>query len=179
MLKAHRIGGTAAEVRYYAALGRDAHEYYSESVRPGVWLGEGAMRLGLWRDVEEDVFADLLRGKSPDGKNVWVAPPKNSKKKRRCRVDLTFQVPKSVSIALSQASPDMREEIIQRCEKALKETLRAFTEFCAVTRQKRLSARRCRACWCNLSARHGSPVGRQSSRSASSLALRATNYGDS
>ena len=81
MLKAHRIGGTAAEVRDYAALGRDAHEYYSESVRPGVWLGEGAMRLGLWRDVEEDVFADLLRGKSPDGKNVWVAPPKNSKKK--------------------------------------------------------------------------------------------------
>ena len=52
-------------------------------------------------------------------------------------MDLTFQVSKSVSIAWSQASPDMREEIIQRCEKALKETLRAFTEFCAVTRRGR------------------------------------------
>lgn len=137
MLKCHAIGGSTAEVKYYTALGRDAHEYYSERTRPGRWFGAGAAEIGLAGDVTEEVFGNLLVGKSPDGKSVWVQPPKNSELKRRCGFDLTFQVPKSVSAAWAQASTARRDEIISACERALQNTLEVFEQFCSGTRRGR------------------------------------------
>ena len=75
----------------------------------GLLEGEGAAALGLSGGVEADVFRSLLRGFHPqDGTRlVHNAGSPN----RRGGWDLTWSVPKSVSIAWSQAEGDVRQEI--------------------------------------------------------------------
>ena len=61
------------------------------------WQGKGAAKLHLSGPVEQATFQQLLRGQTPDGKNLHgrrIDPPKH-----RAATDYTFSAPKSVSIA--------------------------------------------------------------------------------
>lgn len=69
--------------------------YYTQDHPPASWYGKGAAALGLSEDSADRLFADLLRGKLPNGEEI----PGGQGGKRRAGTDLTISAPKSVSIA--------------------------------------------------------------------------------
>lgn len=70
-------------------------DYYTQDHPPASWYGKGAAALGLSEDNADRLFADLLRGKLPNGEEI----PGGQGGKRRAGTDLTISAPKSVSIA--------------------------------------------------------------------------------
>lgn len=98
----------AGQGDYYLSLSRTDDYYLAGGETAGFWVGTGAAALGLWGDVDPEQFRNLLKGFSPDGERKLV---KNADAERRAGWDLTWSVPKSVSVAWSQAEPDVRERI--------------------------------------------------------------------
>ncbi|WP_425399072.1 MobF family relaxase [Aeoliella sp.] len=137
MLSIKAISHTAGHVEYYANLGSaENHDYYSEEgVRPGRWWGEGAKHLGLEGVVSPQVFANLLEGKSPDGKRHLVQQNGTATRKRRAGFDLTWSVPKSLSVLWSQLSDSDRGVLDELAERALHRALEAYVELCGVARR--------------------------------------------
>ncbi len=98
----------AGQGEYYLSLAA-TDDYYASGHEPaGYWLGQGASALGLSGEVERAHFRNLLHGLSADGKKKFV---RNADAERRAGWDLTWSVPKSVSVAWSQAEPATREHI--------------------------------------------------------------------
>lgn len=98
----------AGQGEYYLSLA-GVDDYYTAGLEPpGYWLGLGCMELGLQGNVEKDQFRHLLQGLSPDGARKLV---RNVDAERRAGWDLTWSVPKSVSVAWSQAEPVTRQQI--------------------------------------------------------------------
>src|ERR1041384_8090355 len=99
----------AGQGEYYLTLAA-TDDYYleSEGEPPGFWLGAGAEAMGLQGTLVPDHFRQLLRGRSSDGKKLVHNA---DSKKRRAAWDLTWSVPKSVSVAWSQADDNTRATI--------------------------------------------------------------------
>jgi conjugative relaxase-like TrwC/TraI family protein len=97
----------ASQGDYYLSLAAVDDYYMDAAEPPGFWLGQGAAALGLAGEVRPDDFRMLLAGQTPDGRKVRNAVSA----KRRAGWDLTWSAPKSVSVAWSQATPEIREEI--------------------------------------------------------------------
>ena len=131
MLSIKLIGSSKQEVGYYSDLGED---YYVDGGEPrGVWWGDGAEQLGLTGTVQSQTFRNILKGKSPDGKNKLVQNA--GRPDRRAAFDLTFSVPKSVSIALATADEQLAKQIDQACDAASKKAFEAVQELCGFTRR--------------------------------------------
>ena len=137
MLSIKAISHTAGHVEYYANLGSaENHDYYSEEgIRPGWWWGEGAQLLGLEGAVSPQVFANLLEGKSPDGKRHLVQQNGTATRKRRAGFDLTWSVPKSLSVFWSQLADTDRAVLDELTERALSRALEAYVELCSMARR--------------------------------------------
>lgn len=137
MLSICAIGHTAAQVGYYATLGSaENHDYYSEDgVRPGRWWGAGAAQLGLEGVVSPAVFANVLQGRSPDGERQLVQQNDTATRKRRAGFDLTWSVPKSLSVLWSQLNDEGRAAVDEVIERAVYRSLDAFVELCGVARR--------------------------------------------
>ncbi len=98
----------AGRADYYLNLAQE--DYYLSGLEPaGFWLGEGATELGLVGHVTGEVFRNLLSGMTPDGTRRLVHNANSEH--RRSGWDLTWSVPKSVSVLWSQASPQIRAQI--------------------------------------------------------------------
>ena len=80
---------------YYLKLARDDY-YLKGGEPPGRWLGEGASALGLTGQVQRAEFKNLLRGYSRDGETPLIQNA--GKPNHQSGWDLTFSVPKSVSV---------------------------------------------------------------------------------
>lgn len=98
-------------VKYYMHMEKDSMgkpgEYYSKE-GAGVWMGVGAGRLGFDGPVTKQDFAAMCSGFNKDG----VGLVKNLRDPaRRAGWDLTFSAPKSVSVAWSVATPEIRAQI--------------------------------------------------------------------
>lgn len=131
MLSIKPIGSSKQEVGYYADLGED---YYVDGGEPpGTWWGAGAKELGLSGKVEANTFRNVLQGFSPDGKAPLVQNA--GKKERRAAFDLTFNVPKSVSIARVAADRKLSQQIDEACDTAAKKAFDAVQSLCGVTRR--------------------------------------------
>lgn len=131
MLSIKLIGSSKQEVGYYADLGED---YYVDGGEPpGTWWGEGAKELGLLGVVQAATFRNILEGKSPDGTKPLVQNA--GRKDRRAAFDLTFSVPKSVSIARATADKTRASQIDQACDKASQKAFEAVQELCGFTRR--------------------------------------------
>jgi len=91
-------GKNVAATRQYFETVLTRGDYYLGQEVAGYWNGNGAERLGLGRgtEVTNDQFASLLRGEHP---TTGEALTQRVRKDRRPGVDLTFSVPKSVSLA--------------------------------------------------------------------------------
>lgn len=97
--------GRGREDYYLRCVGADASQYYSERGEvAGVWLGGGAVDLGLRGQVEDQVLLAVLAGYEPGAQQQergWigrqlVAPPRAGK--RTPGIDACFKAPKSVSL---------------------------------------------------------------------------------
>ncbi len=116
-----RVG---AEAYFLAQVSGGLDEYYTgDAEAPGQWAGAAAPLLGLTGEVEgadlRAVFAGLAPGTglTPNGTQLRPHP------RRVPGFDLTFSVPKSVSVVYALADPAVREQIVEGCERALADTL--------------------------------------------------------
>ena len=134
MLSLKLIASNAVD--YYSNLGEaENQDYYSEGgSRPGAWWGEGAAALGLSGDVKPHELGNLLDGHSPDGKKNLVKQ-RSGKTARRAGIDFTFTMPKSFSVARSQASPELRKQMDERARAAVYKTLDVVQELCGISRR--------------------------------------------
>lgn len=121
----------AGHADYYLDLARE--DYYTEGGEPpGQWYGKGAEALGLTGKVERENLRSLFEGYGPDGQAlVQNAGDPN----RHSAWDLTFSAPKSVSVAWSQASPEIRQEIQAAHSEAVKAALSYLEDEAASTRR--------------------------------------------
>lgn len=131
MLSIKLIGSSKQEVGYYADLGED---YYVDGGEPpGVWWGEGAEELGLDGTVQAEAFRNILQGKSADGRKALVQNAGATT--RRAAFDLTFSVPKSVSIARAVADKELAKKIDAACDVASRKAFEAVQELCGLSRR--------------------------------------------
>jgi len=122
----------AGQGEYYLSLAT-ADDYYLSGEEPsGYWLGSGAVALGLGGDVEPAAFRHLLRGLSPEGTRKLV---RNVDAERRAGWDLTWSVPKSVSVAWSQANSETRGQIEACVRKAVAAGVRYLEAVAGLTRR--------------------------------------------
>ncbi len=114
------VSAEAAKKYFDNALSRGEY-YHDEKIldqeSPGLWGGEGARRLGLAGEVDQDSFHALCDNRRPDGSKLTVRDVTG----RRVGYDLNFHVPKSVSVALETTGD---ERIVDAFREAVAETMR-------------------------------------------------------
>ncbi|TPE58562.1 conjugative relaxase [Sandaracinobacter neustonicus] len=90
MINVTALRSAAAASSYYRA-----DNYYStgEAIDASAWYGAGAQKLGLVGRVDEQVFAEVLEGRLPNG--AVIAAPRGD---HRPGTDITFSAPKSLSL---------------------------------------------------------------------------------
>ena len=132
MLSIKPIGSSDQQVSYYANLGKEDY-YVSGGEAPGIWMGEGAAELELTGKVQGRQLRNVLRGFSVDGKTKLVQNAGQAN--RRSAFDLTWTVPKSVSVARSIADDTEQRLIDKCCDDAIKKTIGLFQELCGSTRR--------------------------------------------
>lgn len=91
MLSMSNVSNSKAAGGYYEVK----DDYYTSAggERHGLWMGDGAKRLGLAGAVEREQFVEMLQGRLTDGRAIH-----NAAGGHRGGVDLTFSAPKSVSL---------------------------------------------------------------------------------
>ena len=116
-----RVG---AEAYYVAQVASGLDEYYTGAGEaPGVWVGAGIGALGLTGEVDPVDLRAVLAGLAP---GTGLSPNGSTLRAHRRRVpgfDLTFAVPKSVSVAYALGDRRVQHLIVGACEAALTETL--------------------------------------------------------
>jgi conjugative relaxase-like TrwC/TraI family protein len=123
---------SAAAAKKYFAEHLGQSDYLSQDgVRPGVWFGKGAERLGLAGEVSADDFVALADNKDPrTGERLSVRDVANA----RPGYDFTFSPPKSVS-ALWARTGD--ERIAEAFRQSVLDTLQGDVEPEMKTRLRR------------------------------------------
>lgn len=97
MLLATQASSADGTLKYFDTVLTQGDYYLNQEI-PGHWYGKGASLLGLkeGQEVTREEFKALLSGKHPQTKRQLT---QRKRKDRRPGVDLTFSVPKSVSLA--------------------------------------------------------------------------------
>ncbi|WP_163097249.1 MobF family relaxase [Acidithiobacillus ferrianus] len=113
MLNIKSLKGSSAGVAGYLTKNQERQGekgYYQKGGEaPSQWQGRGAEMLGLSGSIDAKVFKALLE-KGPEGMEAAT--------NRRMGVDLTWSVPKSVSVLIESAPPEMRERLLEICREA-------------------------------------------------------------
>src|SRR3984957_8562669 len=94
----HQKSAKAAKDYYTQHIAPGDGRYYSEEnaqQMKGVWHGRGAEMLQLSGEVRQEDFFRLCDNLTPDGEQLTL----RNKDDRRVMTDLTFDVPKSVTLA--------------------------------------------------------------------------------
>ena len=111
-------------VRYFeeAVAERQVDYYAGRGEAPGVWLGPGAERLGLQGEVQRDDLVRVLEGRHPaTGDELG----RHHARQRNVAFDVTFSVPKSVSLLYAFGDPETRRLVLN----AMDEGGRAAHEY--------------------------------------------------
>jgi conjugative relaxase-like TrwC/TraI family protein len=118
--------------RYYLTLALE--DYYRQGGEPpGFWVGTGATILGLEGEVTNDQLSKLFQGYSPD---CLMSPLVQNAGQidRQSGWDLTFSVPKTVSVLWSTGSEKIRTEIEAAQKNALQRTVDYMEQHLAHSR---------------------------------------------
>jgi conjugative relaxase-like TrwC/TraI family protein len=114
--------------------------YYTEGPEPaGRWLGNGAQALGLTRTFGEgdpDLLHGFLDGRGPGGERlmapVWRVGPDGSRIDiRRCGFDVTLSAPKSVSVLMGLADPQIAVQVRLAHQAAVTDALHLLEQLTA------------------------------------------------
>jgi conjugative relaxase-like TrwC/TraI family protein len=121
---------------YYLNLAREDY-YVNGGEPPGQWHGKGAELMGLTGQVQAEHFRNLFAGFSPSGKVAFVqnAGQRSGYHKRVPGWDLTFSVPKSVSVCWALASADERRAIERAFEESVRTALSMMEGFAGYSRR--------------------------------------------
>lgn len=117
---------------YYLELAREDY-YLHGGEPPGRWHGGAAKLLELRPKVEKAAFRNLLAGFTPDGKTPCVQNAGDPE--RQSGWDFTFSPPKSVSVLWSQAKPEVRRQIEQAHQEAVRTALDYLEAVGGITRR--------------------------------------------
>lgn len=116
-----RVG---AESYYLAEIASGLDEYYTGAGEaPGVWTGAAAPLLSLDGQVAGEDLRAVLAGLAPDTGLTPNGTQITSHPRRVPGYDLTFSVPKSVSVLWALGDPLVQAEATAACEAALGESL--------------------------------------------------------
>lgn len=116
-----RVG---AEAYYLSQVASGLDEYYTGAGEaPGVWVGGGVESLGLTGEVEPADLRAVLAGLAPGTGLTLNGTTLRAHPRRVPGFDLTFSVPKSVSVAYALADRRVQHLIVTACEAALADTL--------------------------------------------------------
>jgi|GEM_PF-1186315 len=120
-----------AETYYFEHYKKD--DYYLNKDACGTWHGEGAAKLGLSGEIEDEDFKNIIRGKNTAGKQI-VAPgfkkieDKNGKfhfeKAHTTGSDLTLSAPKSVSILALVHGKFQDERLLEAHRQAVEDAMK-------------------------------------------------------
>ncbi len=124
--------GVGAAVQYY--LDERKEDYYLNGLdKQGRWYGGAAEKLGLaGRPVTREEFRNLLDGFTPDGREALVQNA--GQPNRDACWDMTFNVPKELSVVWAMSPPATRQLIEQEVQEAVKVTLTKAQEIGGITR---------------------------------------------
>jgi conjugative relaxase-like TrwC/TraI family protein len=103
-LPMHGVG----HANHYIELAQKDY-YTAQGNAPGAWFGRGAAKLGLTGEVDSQAYAQLLWGRSPDGRRELVQNAGDAQ--RQTAWVLTFSAPKSVSVLWALGSDDVHGHI--------------------------------------------------------------------
>jgi conjugative relaxase-like TrwC/TraI family protein len=118
--------------RYYLSLALE--DYYRQGGEPpGFWTGTGATILGLQGEVRNDQLSKLFQGYSPD-RRMSPLVQNAGHIDRQSGWDLTFSVPKTVSVLWSTGSEKIRTEIEAAQKIALERTVAYMEQNLAQSR---------------------------------------------
>lgn len=135
MLTIKSLKGTAAHIVGYLTKNQERRGekgYYQKGGEaPSQWQGRGAEMLGLAGPVDTKVFMDLLE-KGPAGMEVG--------ENRRKGVDLSWSVPKSVSMLIESAAPEIRDRLLALCKEANAVSMRHVEEHVVSARYGKAGA---------------------------------------
>jgi Ti-type conjugative transfer relaxase TraA len=121
--------GRGSEEYYLDAVAKGAEDYYvGRGEAPGYWAGRGAELLGLDGEVTPEALRAILAGTAPDGSMLGAA------NRTVPGFDLTFSVPKSVSV-LAALRPELSEQIIDACEIAIARSIAWLEEDACFSRR--------------------------------------------
>ena len=116
-----RVG---AEAYYLAQIASGLDEYYTGAGEaPGRWVGSGSALLDLDGAVDGDDLRAALAGLAPGTGLTPNGTQLVSHPRRVPGFDLTFAVPKSVSVLWALADPLVQAEVADACEAALGEAM--------------------------------------------------------
>jgi len=141
---------------YYLNLAREDY-YVNGGEPPGQWHGKGAERMGLAGQVQAEHFRNLFAGFSPSGKVAFVqnAGQRSGHHKRVPGWDLTFSVPKSVSVCWALASADERRAIERAFEESVRTALSMMEGFAGFSRRGAGGRTRDKVGFCYAMFQHG------------------------
>lgn len=125
MLSVHAINN----IGYY--LEEDDY-YLSDEEVTGIWIGKGAIALGLSGLLTEGDYRNLMQGYAQDGKTPLCATPNED---HSPGWDLTFSAPKSVSLAWAAADESLRERISEAQLTSVRRAISLLEKHAAYTRR--------------------------------------------
>ena len=116
-----RVG---AEAYYLAQVASGLDEYYTGTREPaGQWAGGAAPLLGLSGSVDGADLRAVLAGLAPETGFTPNGTPLRAHPRRVPGFDLTFAVPKSVSVVYALGDPLVQAGVVEACEAAVVEVL--------------------------------------------------------
>jgi conjugative relaxase-like TrwC/TraI family protein len=116
-----RVG---VESYYLAQVASGLDEYYTGAGEAsGRWTGGGSALLGLVDEVAGDDLRAVLAGLAPETGLTPNGTPLTSHPRRVPGFDMTFSVPKSVSVVYALGDPLVQSSVVEACELALAESL--------------------------------------------------------
>lgn len=85
--------------------------YYLQSGEPrGSWFGQGAQKLGLTGDVDDEAFVALMAGMDPNRADRHLGRSYDDKSVRG--FDVTASAPKSVSVLFALGDLETRQQVL-------------------------------------------------------------------
>lgn len=131
MLSIARIKGQRS-IDYYVRV--SAEGYYLQGLtREHRWVGEGAAQLGLVGSCDSDAVRNLLHGFHP--KNERPLCQNSGHDNRTAGWDLTFSVPKGVSVLWAFGSPEVQSIVEAAHAEAVDQTIAFLERYVAVGRR--------------------------------------------